>query len=722
MADTAELKHMVMSFRVSELQVLLGFAGRNKSGRKQDLLMRALQLISKGCSTPVQIKIRELYRLMVKTWTNAPQDQPDARRSERCRPGAKPYPSASTRSSDADDRLRYPGKLSGSSSLRGPSSSSNSDPSRHGHLLYNELMTGADYAKHSSHSSTSSQHSSGFPVHPDVRFQRLPFYDVLGELLKPSTLVPRNTSRFQETFFVFHLTPQQAQDIAMSRDMRPGSKCDYQVQVQLRFCLLETSCEQGDNFPPSICVRVNSKIATLPNPIPTNKPGVEPKRPGRPVNITSLCRISPTIPNHVNISWASEFARGYCVGVYLVRKQSSDVLLQRLKAKGIKHADHSRALIKEKLHQDPDSEIATTSLRVSLLCPLGKMRMRCPSRCNTCTHLQCFDAETYLLMNEKKPTWKCPVCDKPATYDSLIIDGLFSKIVQECSQDCNDIQFVEDGSWSPFKQVKKEVIISSPATKTSSTASSSSSSGSAPAPKKPKPAVIDLTWSSSEDDDDDDDPLPLTKKSPQRCVSPMSCAPPLIDVDTPPHYSPKSRGESAASNPVHLDSPIFVASSSSPQSQNSGLSNCITIDYDTTDSSGTRVSNSPRTPNSSVSPRSTLRTPPTLHTTPPPLIPSPQAAHRPISTVAPTISATPSMLHSAHLGLSIPVHNPPPAHTRSHLSSHLQHPFLGTGLGLSSNEVEDFYGMMSGINSFLPSSRYKSYLPSGPSSDDDSSS
>lgn len=51
-----------MSFRVSELQVLLGFAGRNKSGRKQELLNRALQLIDKGTSTPIQIKVRELYR------------------------------------------------------------------------------------------------------------------------------------------------------------------------------------------------------------------------------------------------------------------------------------------------------------------------------------------------------------------------------------------------------------------------------------------------------------------------------------------------------------------------------------------------------------------------------------------------------------------------------------------------------------------------------------
>ena len=29
---------------------------------------------------------------------------------------------------------------------------------------------------------------SQVPVHPDVRLKRLPFYDVLGELLKPSSL------------------------------------------------------------------------------------------------------------------------------------------------------------------------------------------------------------------------------------------------------------------------------------------------------------------------------------------------------------------------------------------------------------------------------------------------------------------------------------------------------------------------------------------------------
>jgi hypothetical protein len=32
----------------------------------------------------------------------------------------------------------------------------------------------------------------------------------------------------------------------------------------MRFCLLETSCEQDDCFPPGICVKVNGKMCPLP--------------------------------------------------------------------------------------------------------------------------------------------------------------------------------------------------------------------------------------------------------------------------------------------------------------------------------------------------------------------------------------------------------------------------------------------------------------------------
>lgn len=33
-------------------------------------------------------------------------------------------------------------------------------------------------------------------------------------------------------------------------------------------------------------------------------------------------------------------------------------------------------------------------------------------------------------MNERKPTWNCPVCDKKALYDTLLIDGYFTEVIE----------------------------------------------------------------------------------------------------------------------------------------------------------------------------------------------------------------------------------------------------------------------------------------------------
>lgn len=103
------------------------------------------------------------------------------------------------------------------------------------------------------------------PIHPDVRLKKLAFFDVLATLLKPSTLMPSsNSQRMQESTYQFSLTPQQATDIGMNRDTRNSNKVEHVVQVQLRFCLLETSCEQEDYFPPNVVVKVNNKLQQLP--------------------------------------------------------------------------------------------------------------------------------------------------------------------------------------------------------------------------------------------------------------------------------------------------------------------------------------------------------------------------------------------------------------------------------------------------------------------------
>ncbi|XP_026106197.1 E3 SUMO-protein ligase PIAS2 isoform X5 [Carassius auratus] len=490
---------MVSSFRVSELQVLLGFAGRNKSGRKHELLLRALQLLRSGCSPAVQIKIKELYR----------------RRYPRTFDGLRDL--SALKSSIKSYFQIDSGETVVSSDL--PLQTGHSD-----FLQQQHLVSCDSPVLHESKPMMNLQQPASLmaPVHPDVQMKSLPFYDVLDVLIKPSSLGTHAGQRYHhEKYFIFALTPQQVREVCISRDFLPGGRRDYMVQIQLRFCLAETSCPQEDNFPNSLCIKVNGKLFPLPGYAPPPKNGVEQKRPGRPLNITSLVRLSSAVPNQIVVTWAPEIGKTYSMSVYLVRQLTSPLLLQRLRMKGIRNPDHSRALIKEKLTADPDSEIATTSLRVSLMCPLGKMRLVVPCRAVTCSHLQCFDAALYLQMNEKKPTWICPVCDKKAAYESLIIDGLFMEILNDCT-DVDEIKFQEDGTWCPMRPKKETLKVSSscfpkidlihdlsggvpvrqsavvPLAETSSTK---------------KGDVIDLTLESSSDDEEDSDP-PLKK----RCV------------------------------------------------------------------------------------------------------------------------------------------------------------------------------------------------------------
>ena len=104
-----------------------------------------------------------------------------------------------------------------------------------------------------------------------------------------------------------------------------------------------------------------------------------------------------------------------------------------------------------------DFEIET-NLKISLKCPLMKTRIKVPGRSNLCRHVQCFDIENYLLMNEKKGTWLCPVCDCRAEFENLVIDELNQDILTKCTDD--DIEFNADGTWSPVSNRNSDVNLS----------------------------------------------------------------------------------------------------------------------------------------------------------------------------------------------------------------------------------------------------------------------
>ncbi|EHB14628.1 E3 SUMO-protein ligase PIAS4 [Heterocephalus glaber] len=591
---------MVMSFRVSDLQMLLGFVGRSKSGLKHELVTRALQLVQFDCSPELFKKIKELYETRYAKKGAEPGPQPHRPLDPLTVHSAYERASAVPRTPLSGPNIDYPvlyGKyLNGLGRLPAKTLKPEvrlvklpffnmldellkptelGECCQHCHRLYHipAMQPGAEddgpgttsdphrpldpLTVHSAYERASavprtplSGPNIDYPVlygkylnglgrlpaktlKPEVRLVKLPFFNMLDELLKPTELgeccqhchrlyhipamqpgaeddgpgttsdvgdahyvtqqlsmtVPQNNEKLQESPCIFALTPRQVELIRNSRELQPGVKA---VQVVLRICYSDTSCPQEDQYPPNIAVKVNHSYCSVPGYYPSNKPGVEPKRPCRPINLTHLMYLS-SATNRITVTWGN-YGKSYSAALYLVRQLTSAELLQRLETIGVEHPELCKALVKEKLRLDPDSEIATTGVRVSLICPLVKMRLSVPCRAETCAHLQCFDAVFYLQMNEKKPTWMCPVCDKPAPYDQLIIDGLaaapqaafpparsssdssrlpdpgqvaaafsgpgypgprlLSKILSEC-EDADEIEFLADGSWCPIRAEKE---------------------------------------------------------------------------------------------------------------------------------------------------------------------------------------------------------------------------------------------------------------------------
>lgn len=164
---------MVMSLRVSELQVLLGYAGRNKHGRKHELLTKALHLLKAGCSPAVHMKIKELYRrrFPAKMVSHSELAMPGPHHPATAGVvggGGAALPAGLT-------QLAYEGHAGhgGAPSPAALLPLSLLGPGKH-------ELTGLTH--HLSSSTTL------HPVHPDVKLQRLPFYDMLDELIKPTSL------------------------------------------------------------------------------------------------------------------------------------------------------------------------------------------------------------------------------------------------------------------------------------------------------------------------------------------------------------------------------------------------------------------------------------------------------------------------------------------------------------------------------------------------------
>ncbi|MCJ1312769.1 SUMO ligase siz1 [Agyrium rufum] len=172
-----------------------------------------------------------------------------------------------------------------------------------------------------------------------------------------------------------------------------------------------------------------------------NKPGTT-----RPADITKLLRFKPPgYSNTLSMTYAMTTKR-FFVTVYLVSTCKPEDLVERLKGGKSISKDN---VIREMVARADDSDIVATSSKMSLKCPLSTLRIATPCRSIHCVHNQCFDALSFLQLQEQAPTWTCPVCNKSFGFDALLIDQYVNDILQRTSRSVEQVTVEPDGRWSP---------------------------------------------------------------------------------------------------------------------------------------------------------------------------------------------------------------------------------------------------------------------------------
>ncbi|CAF9943477.1 MAG: SUMO ligase siz1 [Alectoria fallacina] len=293
-----------------------------------------------------------------------------------------------------------------------------------------------------------------------------------------------------------------------SDPMSPFSKVDIEFPYQL-----EIKINQDE---------VKSNFRGL-----KNKPGTT-----RPADITTMLRPKSGYDNHMEVTYALTKKR-FLMVVNLVKRHLVEELVAKLKSgKTIV----KEQVVREMISKSEDAEIVATSSIMSLKCPLSTLRIDVPCRSSVCSHNQCFDASSFLQLQEQAPTWTCPVCNKAATYEHLQVDQYVAEILKSTPMSVDQVTIEPNGRWSQttgcspsprtsngrnsndgeedlveirdlprLASVKLEVSREPGFMRTPPISSREQSTSSAPLPpssiKRSAGQVVDLTLSSDEDED-----------------------------------------------------------------------------------------------------------------------------------------------------------------------------------------------------------------------------
>lgn len=173
-------------------------------------------------------------------------------------------------------------------------------------------------------------------------------------------------------------------------------------------------------------------------------------------------------------------AQNRFLAVEMVETLGHSSVLNMVWAAGMIPEEETLGIIKQRLTSSSDDEVAfeAPDLSIDLADPFSASIFKVPARGVDCTHMECFDLETWLNTRPSKPTvkctqsssqvrcdcktgprepsnpdkWRCPICSKDARPYSLRIDSFLLKVRRQLEEEgklqTKCLRVKADGTWS----------------------------------------------------------------------------------------------------------------------------------------------------------------------------------------------------------------------------------------------------------------------------------
>lgn len=138
----------------------------------------------------------------------------------------------------------------------------------------------------------------------------------------------------------------------------------------------------------------------------------------------------------------------WAMGAYLVQPVKLEKLIDEL----LKRPKISRQQVIEMIREEnSDEDLVATSTVKGLKDPVSYKKMDLPIRSVRCDHIDCFDAQSYFMLQMTASTWDCPVCNKKIKFADLAIDEYFTEIIEKTAVNVSEVEVLPDGTWKSIK-------------------------------------------------------------------------------------------------------------------------------------------------------------------------------------------------------------------------------------------------------------------------------